>query len=61
MAVRTDDVNSPAPNGDVNQLYGYQVLTPKENLTLGLNAGLELFKRINCSSIRVFLHIQPMH
>lgn len=47
MAVRTfDDVNGPAPSGDVNQLYGYQVLTPKENLTLGLNAGLELFKRI---------------
>lgn len=47
MAVRTfDDVYGPTPSGDVNQLYGYQVLTPKENLTLGLNAGLELFKRI---------------
>ncbi len=47
MAVHTyDDLNGPVPTGDVNQLYGYQVLTPKENLTLGINAGLELFKRI---------------
>lgn len=47
MAVRTfDDVNGSAPSGDVNQLYGYQVLTPKENLTLRMNAGLELFKII---------------
>ena len=47
MAVHTyDDLNGPAPSGDVNQLYGYQVLTPKENLTIGFNAGLELFKRL---------------
>jgi hypothetical protein len=39
-----DDSESFAYQKDYNSLYGYQVLTPKENLILGINGGFGLFK-----------------
>ncbi|HZV69035.1 MAG TPA: hypothetical protein VFG10_05800 [Saprospiraceae bacterium] len=42
-----DDLTSFELPEDYNSIYGYNVLTPKENLTLGVNAGVSLFKRFD--------------
>lgn len=39
-----DDPESFAYQREYNTLYGYQVLTPKENLIVGINGGIGLFK-----------------
>lgn len=48
MAVRIfDDAGSFEYPDDYTQTYGYQVLTPKENICVGLNGAVTLFKMVD--------------
>lgn len=42
-----DDENSFTYPSDYTSSYGYQQLTPRENILLGLNGGLSLFKKVD--------------
>lgn len=42
-----DDLTSFDLPDDYNETYGYNVLTPKENVTFGFNGGISLFKKLD--------------